>query len=57
MCRSRALVPYIAFFVRLFQDQMMLKHPLHKDMVKNVDRIFADFPNLIHIAAHEPGFR
>ena len=45
------------FFRSAFSGPNDVKHPLHKDMVKNVDRIFQEFPNLIHIASHEPGLQ
>ncbi|HZI52535.1 MAG TPA: hypothetical protein VFD56_02475, partial [Chitinophagaceae bacterium] len=45
------------FFRSAFSNPNDVKHPLHKDMVKNVDAVFRDFPNLIHIAGHEPGLQ
>lgn len=34
-----------------------LRHPLYKDMVKNVDGVFEEFPNLIHVSGHEHGLQ
>ncbi|MES1225427.1 MAG: hypothetical protein ABUT20_58650, partial [Bacteroidota bacterium] len=33
------------------------KHPLYKDMVKQVDAVFENFPNLVHVAGHEHGLQ
>jgi len=45
------------FFRSAFSSANDVKHPLHKDMVKNVDGVFRDYPNMIHIAGHEPGLQ
>ena len=37
MCRCRELVQFIPFSDLLFPIPNDVKHPLHKDMVKNVD--------------------
>ena len=46
-----------SFFRSAFSSPNDTKHPLHKDMVKKVDDIFAGFPNLVHIAGHEQGLQ
>ncbi|GAB2836711.1 BamA/TamA family outer membrane protein [Ferruginibacter profundus] len=33
------------------------KHPLYKDMIKQVDDVFEHFPNLVHVAGHEHGLQ
>ncbi|MGC4101510.1 BamA/TamA family outer membrane protein [Ferruginibacter sp.] len=33
------------------------KHPLYKDMIKEIDDVFAGFPNLVHVAGHEHGLQ
>ncbi len=34
-----------------------LKHPLYKDMVKQVNRIFGDQPQVVYVAGHEHGLQ
>jgi hypothetical protein len=34
-----------------------LKHPLYKDMIQKIDKVFEGFPNLIHVAGHEHGLQ
>lgn len=34
-----------------------LRHPLYKGMIKSVDGVFKDFPNLIHVSGHEHGLQ
>jgi hypothetical protein len=33
------------------------KHPLYKAMIKQVDEVTANFPNLLHVAGHEHGLQ
>lgn len=42
---------------RAFQSTQQLHHPLYKQMRQMVNKVFADFPNLIHLSAHEPGLQ
>lgn len=41
----------------VFQNPEDLKHPLYRDMIKQVDEVFKNFPNLLHIAGHEHGLQ
>jgi hypothetical protein len=34
-----------------------LKHPWYKDMIKRVDGVFANNPNMVHVAGHEHGLQ
>lgn len=34
-----------------------LHHPLYQNFVKNVNEVFKDFPNLIHVSGHEHGLQ
>lgn len=34
-----------------------LRHPVYKDMERKIDKVFAGFPNLIHIGGHERGLQ
>jgi len=42
---------------RAFQSTQQLNHPLYKQMRRMVGQVFAGFPNLIHLSAHEPGIQ
>ncbi|MEI9955486.1 MAG: hypothetical protein WDM90_04055 [Ferruginibacter sp.] len=33
------------------------KHPLYRDMIKKVDGVFENFPNLLHVSGHEHGLQ
>jgi len=33
------------------------KHILYKDMIKQIDGVFENFPNLVHVAGHEHGLQ
>lgn len=44
-------------FRKTFTHPEDLRHPLYKYMVKNVDAVFKDFPNLIHVSGHEHGLQ
>lgn len=45
------------FFRSSFASPGNIKHPLYKDMQLNVDDIFKDFPNLVHVSDHESGLQ
>lgn len=32
-------------------------HPLYKDMIKRIDKVFEGFPNMVHVAGHEHGLQ
>ncbi|RXK85861.1 BamA/TamA family outer membrane protein [Filimonas effusa] len=34
-----------------------LKHPWYQDMIKRVDGVFAEHPNMVHVAGHEHGLQ
>lgn len=42
---------------KAFQSSQQLNHPLYKQMRQMVNKVFSDFPNLIHLSAHEPGLQ
>ncbi len=44
-------------FRKNFTHPEDLRHPLYKDMIKNVDGVFKNFPNLVHISGHEHGLQ
>lgn len=44
-------------FRKTFSNPEDLHHPLYKDMIKNVDGVFKDFPNLVHVSGHEHGLQ
>ncbi len=44
-------------FRKNFTNPEDLRHPLYKDMIKNVDGVFKNFPNLIHVSGHEHGLQ
>ena len=46
-----------SFFRSAFSSPNDMKHPIHKDMVKNVDAMFDGFPNILHFASHEDGLQ
>ena len=45
------------FFRSTFTNPKNLKHPLYKDMVKNVDEVFEDFSNLVHVSGRDNGLQ
>jgi hypothetical protein len=45
------------FFRSTFTTPKNLKHPLYKDMVKTIDEVFEDFPNLVHISGRDNGLQ
>lgn len=42
---------------RSFVNPEDLHHPFYKEMIKKVDKVFTDFPNLVHVAGHEHGLQ
>jgi hypothetical protein len=40
-----------------FTNPEDLRHPLYRNMIKQVNAVFDNFPNLIHIAGHEHGLQ
>jgi len=44
-------------FRKTFTHPEDLRHPLYKDMIRNVDGVFKDFPNLVHVSGHEHGLQ
>ena len=40
-----------------FPSAQQLAHPLYKQMRQMVGQVFQDYPNLIHLSAHEPGLQ
>jgi hypothetical protein len=42
---------------RSFVNPEDLRHPLYKDMIRKVDKVFDSFPNLVHVAGHEHGLQ
>lgn len=47
----------IAFGRMLFPAAEDLKHPLYRKMIRQIDAVFANEKNLIHIAGHEHGLQ
>lgn len=45
------------FYRKTFTNPEDVRHPLYQEMIKNVDNVFKDFPNLIHVAGHEHGLQ
>ncbi|WP_153801252.1 BamA/TamA family outer membrane protein [Foetidibacter luteolus] len=45
------------FLRSTFTNPEDLKHPLYKYMIKQVDGVFKDFPNMVHVAGHEHGLQ
>jgi Calcineurin-like phosphoesterase len=41
----------------IFSSPEDLKHPLYRNMIKQIDHTFEGFPNLIHVAGHEHGLQ
>ncbi|MES1215644.1 MAG: BamA/TamA family outer membrane protein [Bacteroidota bacterium] len=41
----------------VFMSPEDLKHPLYKNMIKQIDHVYEGFPNLIHVAGHEHGLQ
>jgi hypothetical protein len=40
-----------------FPNPEDVNHPLYKMMIKNINNVFSNFPNLIHVAGHEHGLQ
>jgi len=40
-----------------FTNAEDLRHPLYKEMIRRVDKVFDSFPNLVHVAGHEQGLQ
>jgi hypothetical protein len=40
-----------------FSNPEDLGHPLYKEMISKINKVFAGFPNLIHVAGHEHGLQ
>ena len=36
-----------------FVNPQDIRHPLYQDMIKQIDEVFAGFPNMVHVAGHE----
>ncbi len=45
------------FLRNTFLNPEDLKHPLYKDMIRSIDKVFDSFPNLVHVAGHEHGLQ
>jgi hypothetical protein len=45
------------FFRSTFTTPKNLKHPLYKDMVKNMEDVLRDFPNLVHVSGKDNGLQ
>ncbi|PWG82224.1 BamA/TamA family outer membrane protein [Pararcticibacter amylolyticus] len=54
-------LPLVGSFYPLLRNTFTnpedLRHPLYQDMIKNVNRVSGDFPNIIHVAGHEHGLQ
>lgn len=46
-----------SFFRSAFSSPNDIKHALNRNMVKTVDDVFKDFPNLIHVSDHDEGIQ
>ncbi|WP_118975149.1 BamA/TamA family outer membrane protein [Taibaiella koreensis] len=44
-------------FRKYFTNPEDVRHPLYQYMIKSVDNVFRDFPNLIHVSGHEHGLQ
>jgi hypothetical protein len=40
-----------------FRNPEDLRHPLYKQMIRQVDSVFEGYPNLIHVSGHEHGLQ
>ena len=40
-----------------FVNPQDIRHPLYQDMIKQIDEVFQDFPNMVHVAGHEHGLQ
>lgn len=49
-----SLYPLLRSTLQSPEDRL---HPLYQDMIKQVDGVFKDFPNLVHVAGHEHGLQ
>jgi hypothetical protein len=54
-------LPVIGSLYPLFRSTMLnpedLKHALYKEMIRRVDGVFGQYPNLVHVAGHEHGLQ
>jgi hypothetical protein len=41
----------------VFADPEDMGHPEYKEMIKKIDGVFGEFPNLIHVAGHDHGLQ
>jgi len=41
----------------VFANPEDIGHPEYKDMIKKIDGVFGDYPNLVHIAGHDHGLQ
>jgi hypothetical protein len=41
----------------VFSNPEDLRHPLYKDMIRRIEGVFGNYPNLIHVAGHEHGLQ
>lgn len=49
-----SLYPLLRSTLQSPEDRL---HPLYQEMIKQVDGVFKDFPNLVHVAGHEHGLQ
>ncbi len=42
---------------KTFTNPEDLRHPLYKNMVQTIDKVFSTSPNLLHVAGHEHGLQ
>jgi hypothetical protein len=45
------------FLRTTFVNPEDLKHPRYQDMIHRIDSVFANYPNLIHVAGHDHGLQ
>ena len=45
------------FLRKTFTNPEDLRHPLYKDMIKSIEDVFKNFPNLVHVSGHEHGLQ
>ncbi len=38
---------------KMFANPQDVRHPLYKDMIKQIDTVFSGFPNVIHVSGHD----
>jgi hypothetical protein len=42
---------------KVFPNEEDLRNPLYKGMIRDVDKVFEGFPNMIHVSGHEHGLQ